>query len=157
MSELSVRIRRGRRTDFTAAMGLLAACGLPVPAPERATLRRFRAIVADLGADFYVAERDGTLTGLVHMTYRRRLATASHAHLDLLLVAPPYRRHGIGSALLRFARRRAEKRHCSLLAYDLGDPDPVAETVLGRHGLAPDAARWSIGLSPEAHPNQGDC
>ena len=51
MPEGRVHIRRGRRTDFTAVMALLAASGGTVPVPDRATLRRFRQLVADLGGD----------------------------------------------------------------------------------------------------------
>jgi len=157
MSDASAVIRRGRRTDFSATMHLLASCGLPVPPPDRATLRRFRAIVADLGADFYVALVDGTVAGVVHLTYSRRLATRARAHLDLLLVTPAHRRVGVGTALLRFARKRAEKRDCAYLVHDLDSPDPIAESLLTRHGLNAAATTWvaSIGGPAAAESAHG--
>ena len=110
------RIRRGRRTDFMAVMHLLAADGEPVPVPDRATLRRFRHLVADLGADFYLVSVDGRLAGLVHLTYARQLAGAPRAQLDQLVVAQSFRRRGIGSALLAFAQGRAQRRGCATLS-----------------------------------------
>jgi len=107
MGDVRVQIRRGRRTDFTAVMELLAHGGLPLPPADRATLRRFRLLVADLGTDFYVATVDGTLVGLVHVTYARQLTQGPAAALDRLVVAAPFRGKGIGTALLDFAQRRA--------------------------------------------------
>ncbi len=108
-----LRFRRARRTDFTAVMSLLAGCGIAVPPPDRATLRRFRNLVADLGGDFYVASFDETLAGLVHVTYARQLTTGPAARVDQLVVAERYRRRGIGSGLLAFAQTRARKRGCA--------------------------------------------
>jgi len=153
MSEASPSIRRGRRTDFTATMAVLAASGMPVPPPDRATLHRFRNIVADLGADLYVAVVDGIVAGVVHVTYNRRLTTAARAQIDLLCVAPEHRRRGVGSALLRFAHKRALGRGCAFLAHDLADDagptGDAAERLLTRHGLQPARRTW---IGPLAHP-----
>jgi len=156
MSESRVRIRRGRRTDFSAAMGLLAQCELPVPAPERATLHRFRAIVADLGTDFYLYVDGDDVAGLIHVSYSRQFATHARAHLNLLLVAPTFRRRGVGTALLKFARRRAEKRGCALLTFDLDGADTGARAVLSRHGMQPGPTRWGAALSPALTENRID-
>jgi GNAT superfamily N-acetyltransferase len=138
MGEQRVHIRRGRRTDFTAVMSLLAAGGMAVPAPERATLRRFRQVVADLGGDFYLAAVDDVVVGLVHVTYARQLAAPPGASLDQLVVAPPYRRCGIGSALLAFAERRARQRGCDTFALVVPHTTNTAvRSFLERSGLAP--------------------
>jgi GNAT superfamily N-acetyltransferase len=137
MAEARVRIRRGRRTDFTAVMHLLAASGVPVPPPERATLRRFRQIVADLGADFYLALVDGTLAGLVHVTYARQLPVLPAARLEQLVVAEAFRRRGIGTALLAFARQRARQRGCATLACVLANGAPAARVFLAQQSAAP--------------------
>src|SRR5262249_30860791 len=83
-----IRHRRGRRTDFVEIAGILAASEVPAPVPDRATLRRFRRIVSDLGADFYVALLDERLVGFVHVTYARQLAEAPRARVEALVVAP---------------------------------------------------------------------
>jgi GNAT superfamily N-acetyltransferase len=130
-----LRIRRVRRTDFTAVMAMLAAAGVAVPPPERATLRRFRNIVADLGADFSLVLVDGTLAGLVHVTYARQLAQPPRATLEQLVVATPFRRRGVGSALLAFAAARAGKRGCTLLCYAAARTDGEARSFLESGGL----------------------
>ena len=79
-----IRHRRARRTDFDAIAAILAASGLPAPAPERAGLRRFRRLVADLGTDLYVAETDARVLGIVHVTYVRPVSGAPRARLELL-------------------------------------------------------------------------
>jgi len=150
MPEGRVHIRRGRRTDFTAVMALLASSGVAVPAPERATLHRFRQLVADLGGDFYLASVDGAVVGLVHVTYARQLATPPSASLDQLVVAPAFRRCGIGSKLLAFVQRRAQQRGCVALASVVAHAAPVgARAFLAGVGLTPDGERFVKPLRPQ--------
>lgn len=146
MAEMRVRIRRGRRTDFTAVMQLLAASGTPVPPPERATLRRFRHLVADLGADFYLALVDGALAGLIHVTYVRQLAAAPAARVEQLVVATARRRCGIGASLLRFAQQRARQHGCDTLSCTPADGAPAARPFLEKGGLTAHGARYIQGL-----------
>jgi ribosomal protein S18 acetylase RimI-like enzyme len=142
MSDGRVHIRRGRRTDFAAVMRLLAASGVAVPVPDRATLRRFRQLVADLGGDFYLALVDDAVVGLVHVTYARQLALPPSARLDQLVVAPNARRCGIGSALLAFVQQRANQRGCSAFSCIVPDADAVARAFLDRAGMAADGQRF---------------
>lgn len=139
MPEGRLHIRRSRRTDFVAVMELLAATGTPVPPPDRATLRRFRALVADLGSDFYLAFFEGTLAGLVHISYTRCLARPPAARIEQLLVAGAVRRRGIGSALLAFARQRGQQRGCGTLSCCVPPPATAAQAFLTRAGLQPQA------------------
>lgn len=137
MSE-RMHIRRARRTDFTAVMGVLAAGAVAMPAADRATLRRFRQLVADLGGDFYLALVDDVVVGLVHVTYARQLAAPPSALLDQLVVLPAYRRRGVGSALLAFVERRARQRGCD--TFTMVAARTMHTTTLAfleRSGLAP--------------------
>src|SRR5512139_1710981 len=63
-----IRCRRARRTDAEAAFALIDQ-GAAAPPLDRAGRHRFRQLVADLGADCYVALIDETVVGLVHVTY----------------------------------------------------------------------------------------
>lgn len=135
MAERKFHIRRARRTDFTAVMRLLAVSGLEVPPADRATLRRFRNIVADLGTDFYLVLVDGTLAGLVHVTYARQLRRLPRAGLEQLLVAEPFRRRGVASALLAFARERARRRGCTALYCVVPITNDSARQFLEQAGL----------------------
>lgn len=150
MSDPRVQIRRGRRTDFTAVMRLLAASGIPMPPPDRAAVRRFRNLVADLGADFYLAWIEGTLAGLVHMTYTRQLTMPSRAQLDHLVVADAFRGRGIGSALLAFAQRRAQRRGCIVCSCMLPTTAASVQPFLERAGFQAAGYHFSLALAAES-------
>ena len=105
---MEVAIRRVRRTDFTAVCRLAANADLPVPAPERATLRRFRRMVADLGSDLYVASENSRPVGFIHVSYTRDLLSGCRGYLVALLSE----RESIGELLLRTANDRAKRRGC---------------------------------------------
>lgn len=100
-------------------MEILASSDLPTPPPDRATLRRFRHVVADLGNDLYVATIDERLVGIVHTTYARQIATYPLARIELLAVAPHARRQGVGTSLVRHIEGRARERACARLSCDL--------------------------------------
>ena len=145
MTERLAHIRRARRTDFTAVMGLLVHSGLPAPPPDRPTLHRFRALVGDLGADFYVAEVDGAVVGLVHVTYARQLAVPPVARLDQLLVAEAYRRRGIAAALLAAMQGRARRRGCSRMACVVAaGAGPSGRGLLQKHGFRAAGERFEL-------------
>lgn len=150
MSDPRVQIRRGRRTDFTAVMGLLSGSGIPMPPPDRAALRRFRNLVADLGADFYLAWIDDTLAGLVHVTYTRQLTIPSRAQLDHLVVANAFRGRGIGSALLAFAQRRAQRRGCIVCSCMLPTAAASVQPFLERAGFRAAGYHFSLALAVES-------
>jgi ribosomal protein S18 acetylase RimI-like enzyme len=137
MTTPGFEIRRARRTDFTAVMQLLAASGEAVPPPDRATLRRFRNLVADLGTDFYLLLVDATPAGLVHVTYARQLARPPRAVLDQLVVAAPFRRRGVGGALLAFVCGRARRRGCAAIWCAVPPADAAARAFLAAAGLQP--------------------
>ena len=145
MSELRVRIRRGRRTDFTAVMQLLAASGTPrCRRPSAPRCGASATWSTTWAADFYLALVDGALAGLVHVTYARQLAAAPAARLEQLVVAAARRRCGIGAALLRFAQQRARQRGCGTLSCAPPDGAPAAQ-FLEKGGLTARGA-----LLPEA-------
>ena len=114
------RIRRGRRTDFVAVMEILASSNLPTPPPDRATLRRFRNIVADLGSDLYVATIDERPVGIVHVSYARQIATYPVARIELLVVAPDTRHQGVGTSLVRHMEARARTHACVRMSCEVG-------------------------------------
>jgi GNAT superfamily N-acetyltransferase len=145
--------RRGRRTDLFAVLSILAASELPTPAPDRATLRRFRRLIADLGSDFYVALLDERLVGFIHVTYARQLADTAHARVEALAVVPEARGRGVGSSLAVLARRRAERRGCHDLSYSATASTLRAGAFLTRQGWRSDGEvfRLALGGGPEPH------
>jgi GNAT superfamily N-acetyltransferase len=148
-----IRHRRGRRTDLFPVLGVLAESELTTPVPDRATLRRFRRLVADLGCDFYVALLDERLVGFVHVTYARQLADAPRARVEVLVVAPSARSRGVGTSLAALARRRAQRRGCGEVSYFARAAESDARSFLVRQGWQSqgEVFRLPIDQSSAAH------
>lgn len=134
MQPTPLRHRRARRADFDAIRALLESSGLSTLGQERADLRRFRRLVADLGADLYVAERDARVLGVVHVTYTRHLTRSPQARLQLLAVAPDARASGVGRALIALAAARARRRGCAALRCATAVAAAEARAFLDRTG-----------------------
>lgn len=112
MEARPIRCRRARRTDADAIFALLATAA--PPPRDRAVRHHFRKLVADLGADCYVAQCDGTVIGVVHVTYARHLIDGQRAMIELVRAAPE-RPGDVGRALAALVRERAARRHCTLI------------------------------------------
>jgi GNAT superfamily N-acetyltransferase len=117
-------MRRGRRADFVPVMEVLVKSGLPVPAADRAVLRRFRKLVSDPGSDLYVAVVDERIVGFVHVSYSRQLGTPQRARIESLVVLPELRGGDVESSLMTFALERARKRGCHSLDCTAGEAGP---------------------------------
>jgi N-acetylglutamate synthase-like GNAT family acetyltransferase len=144
MSAPALKIRRGRRQDFAPVMRLL---GADVAAADRRTLRRFRHIVADLGADLYVAELGDRVVGVIHATYARQLAGAQTARIERVAADPIHRDREVERHLLDFIVARARKRECGALTCV---PPTAAASALARGaGLAPGQAEYGRTLDGE--------
>ena len=121
-----------------------------MPPPDRATLRRFRNVVADLGTDFYLALVDSAVAGLLHVTYARQIAAAPAARVEQLVVAVPFRRRGIAATLLRFAQQRAGQHGCGALLCVPADGAVAARHFLEKHGLTAQGALYAQGVGEGA-------
>ena len=112
MSQGPVTIRRGQRTDFPLFLQLLSPP--VVPEREKAQVRYWRRVASSPVHDFYVAEQEGLVRGMVLVSYIRGLTTQGwRAILDL--VAPISALREVGPLLLDFAKNRARQRGCQQL------------------------------------------
>lgn len=145
-----IRHRRARHTDFDAVCAVLVASGLPATAREHGALRRFRRLVADLGADLYLAERGITVLGLVHITYARHLFCPPRARIELLVVAPPARGQSIGRGLAALAAARARRRGCAELRCSVAPGDDGARAFLARAGWRGSGEEFEFDLTDPA-------
>lgn len=141
----AVRIRRARRGDFAAVREVLEASGAVSPSEERADLRRFRRIVADLGGDFYVALTPDQVIGFVHVSYVRQIATQGRARIEALVVAPEWRERGVVSSLIDHATARARRRGCAEIVWT-GPADPEIPALLGTRGWQPSGETLRVDL-----------
>jgi GNAT superfamily N-acetyltransferase len=130
-------------------MKILAGNGIPVPPPDRATLRRFRRLVADLGVDLYVAVAGEQVVGFVHVTYTRQLSVRSRARVEALAVEKEFQERGIGSSLLTFAVQRARRRGCSEVSCEAGDERGSLRTFLASCGWVRGVELLRVELPPE--------
>jgi hypothetical protein len=133
-------MRRATRHDLGVLRPLL-----PSAAPTRA--ERFdRRLLRHLGSDVYVAVADdGTLTGAVSLTFVRSFAAGWwRAYLDGAWVAAG--EQALLDALVDFAIRRAERRHCHELVV-LTPLEPALEAALERRGLRRETC-WRTPVTP---------
>ena len=142
----SIRIRRGRRTDYDE---LSALCGWPgVDQSSRRSIRLFRNVVSDLAYDIYVADDNGSPVGMVAVSYARVLALGGQrATLEDVVVRPDRRGAGLGRRLIEFVLRRAVKRGARV--FEAHPRDDSAERFLGRTGFHPSGRRYERSLTVE--------
>jgi N-acetylglutamate synthase-like GNAT family acetyltransferase len=132
-----IKIRRGKRTDFPALLALLPSARHT--APTKTQVRHWRRVASDLRHDFYVAEQEGVVLGMVLVCYIRTL-TQERWHALLDIVVSPVNACHIGQKLLAFAKARARKRGCRTLfawVLDQGEQDrclPLAQAGFSRAG-----------------------
>jgi GNAT superfamily N-acetyltransferase len=145
-----IRHRRVRRTDFVAVLSVLSSSGLPVPAADRAVLRRFRRLASDLGSDFYVALAGERIVGFVHVTYARQLAVGMRGRVEVLVVAPEARRGGVGTSLATLARQRASRRGCHDLRCTPDASENGIQPFLARNGWRAEGQEFRVDVGDPA-------
>ncbi len=141
-----IRVRRGRRTDVVRVIEILATSGQPVPPADRATLRRFRRLVADLGADLYVATIDERVVGLVHVSYTRQVATPARARIESLATMGDESAAGVFVRLLELSIERAVKRECHEITWLPDRANATVERVLAQTGWMRDGSLFRRSL-----------
>jgi N-acetylglutamate synthase-like GNAT family acetyltransferase len=109
MLQGSTKIRRGKRTDFPALMTLLTS--VTIQEPDKVQARYWRRLASDPAHDFYVAEQEGRVRGMVLVSYTRSL-TDQRWQAIFDLIAPVSTACDIAQELLNFAKLRARKRGC---------------------------------------------
>jgi N-acetylglutamate synthase-like GNAT family acetyltransferase len=89
---------------------------LGYPASLEAVARRLQALEASQADHVWVAERDGTVVGLVAIHVSGSLEyDGDVAKVSAIVVDPTARRQGIGEQLMALAEREARRRGCVLL------------------------------------------
>lgn len=148
VSPAAAELRRARRVDFLPILRLLAEGDAPLPVPDRASLRRFRNLVNDLGSDLYLAWRDDRVVGLVHVTFARQFDRPPVADLRRLVAAGPTRPQD-ARQLLELAIERAEQRGCERLTCLCPDGEAAGwTTLLSELGFLPGPGCWQRAVDP---------
>ncbi|MBI3245771.1 MAG: GNAT family N-acetyltransferase [Deltaproteobacteria bacterium] len=136
MHDTAVKIRRGKRTDLPALQTLLYPNVPDVPvAADTVHTRHWRRLASDPGLDFYVAEQEGAILGMLLVCYVRELRECGwQAIMDTVL--PASASGLLGQNLLDFAKARARQRGCRrLLAWRRDTMDDHQVTALTQGGF----------------------
>jgi hypothetical protein len=132
MQARPIRHRRGRRTDLIDILRLLTQTEEVAPVPDRATLRRFRRIVADLGGDLYVALVGERLVGFVQISYRRDMTRGMRGRVESLVVSEHECPREVATSLVALAEQRARRRSCFDLSYATEDGSSEVSTSVSQ-------------------------
>jgi N-acetylglutamate synthase-like GNAT family acetyltransferase len=109
-----MELRPARAEDAARVAQLLEQLGYPT-SPEAAG-RRLRALAASRDDDVWVAERDGSIVGLVAIHVSGALEyDGAVAKVSAIVVDEAARRQGVGEQLMALAEREARRRGCVLL------------------------------------------
>lgn len=114
--------RPAERRDSEAVLALLAGLGRPKVAEDSSgQVGVFHAYLDDPDAAVFVAEVDGTVAGVVSLSFRPRLNwTTLEAWIPDLYVDPAFRRRGAARALLDACAQAARERGCHRLTLESG-------------------------------------
>ncbi|WP_055482603.1 GNAT family N-acetyltransferase [Sphaerimonospora mesophila] len=124
---MSLSFRTARREDIPAIVALIvgdpvsaareraAGSGVEGAAPDYESA--FDAIDADPRNELIVVEKGGEVVGTMQLTYIPGLSrrAAGRALVEAVRVAPPYRRQGVGRAMMEWAVERARERGCDIV------------------------------------------
>ena len=108
--------------------------------PDAAGSRTFVAgLINGCTTRFFVARLGEVAVGFVHLlpSYDT-LAMRPSWTLEDLFVDPAYRRHGVGSALLRHAEDFARSTHAARLSLTTAHTNAIAQRLYIAHGYRPD-------------------
>lgn len=128
-----ITIRRGKRTDLPELVSLLA---FPqAQDTDRKHAQHWRRLASDPAHDFYVAEQQDSLQGMVLVSYVRTLVQLGWlAILDLAIISTA--QHDVSLELIDFAKTRARKRGCQhLIVYTCTNKQHLPLTTLLETGF----------------------
>lgn len=136
------RVRAARPDDEDAVLALVGADEItrgrvPGAWPTDGQRAGFRRIVAAADHDLLVADRDGTVVGVVQLSFLPEFARdGDRAQLETMHVAESERRRGTGRALVQDAIRRATDHGCSVVQLTSGTFRPEAHRFYDALGFA---------------------
>jgi ribosomal protein S18 acetylase RimI-like enzyme len=93
----------------------------------------------------FVAENDDPeRLGFLHLQTQRDFFTGVlNCHISDIVVAPPFERRGVGSALLAFAERWAKEHRCRHMTLGVFPGNTAAIAMYERHGYGTELLRMA--------------
>jgi GNAT superfamily N-acetyltransferase len=133
-----VELRPAGRADLDGVLALLAQRegSPPLDAPAAQARGRWESVIGSVDAAPFLAVADGEPAGVLLLFFRRRLNFATwEAWVPELVVAPAFRRRGIGRALLRVAIEEWRLRGAHRLSVELTPGEEAGRALLSGMGL----------------------
>jgi N-acetylglutamate synthase-like GNAT family acetyltransferase len=120
---------------------------LGYPASRKAVTRRLQALAASRHDVVWVADRDGTVVGLVALHVSCSLEhDGDVAKVSAIVVDEAARRQGVGEELMALAEREARRRGCVLLFLTTAERRKEAHTFYRGLGFEETGRRFAKGL-----------
>ncbi|WP_051471698.1 GNAT family N-acetyltransferase [Patulibacter minatonensis] len=147
-----VAIRSATLADEEAVLALIGADEItrgrvPGTWPTDGQRAGFRRIVGADDHDLVVADRDGTVVGVVQLSFLPEFARdGERAQLETMHVASSEQRRGVGRALIEHAIRRARERGCGLVQLTSGTFRPDAHRFYAAMGFEPTHVGFKLAL-----------
>jgi len=132
---MQVSFRKASEEDFPAVLGLIKELALYEKAPEKVTNSVEQMQNEQHLFRCYVAEKqDGEIIGMALYFFAYYTWVGKSLYLDDIYVKPAYRKHKIGSALLRQVFRDARAEQCKRVRWQVLDWNTPAIEVYKRYG-----------------------
>lgn len=117
---MDLRSRTARREDVPVVVSLIDGDPITAARPssrEPDYYAAFEAVDTDPRNELIVVESGGEIVGTMQLTYIPGLSrrAAERALVEAVRVAPPYRRQGVGRAMMEWAVERARERGCDIV------------------------------------------
>jgi GNAT superfamily N-acetyltransferase len=133
--------RAVRADDASRVAELLGQLGYPTS--QQAAARRLRALAESRDDGVWVAERDGTVVGLVAIHVSGALEyDGAVAKVSALVVDEAARRQGVGEQLMALAEHQARERGCILLFLTTAERRKDAHAFYRKLGLEETGRRF---------------
>jgi ribosomal protein S18 acetylase RimI-like enzyme len=138
-------IRHAEPSDIPTLVELMRELGYPADAD---TLGRKLAWFDASNMDaLIVAEQDGTVVACIGLHAMELLPSGKLGRISVVVVAPEYRRQGIGKRLLDAALTYFDSQECTLVEVTSGEKRQAAHALYRAFGFAEKRSRFVRPLS----------
>jgi GNAT superfamily N-acetyltransferase len=98
-------------------------------------------------SEVFIAERDGTIAGCLHMVAAVDFFGMRHGHISVIAVTPEAEGSGVGRALIEYAEAWTKRRGYSILTLNVFAANARARRFYERAGYAPEIMKYSKALA----------
>ena len=132
---MKINIRKATEDDFSVILGMIKELALYEKAPEKVTNSVEQMLdEQDLFRCYLAEKEDGEVVGMALYFFAYYTWVGKSLYLDDIYVKPQYRKHKVGSALLRQVFADARIENCKRVRWQVLDWNESAIEVYRRYG-----------------------